>query len=77
MELREALMYILSEYTGVKVTENTLLVDLPIDSLDHAELACQFEFKYGIKAENQQWMDLWSEPTHTVADLIKFVKDKL
>lgn len=77
MELREALMYILSEYTGVSVTENTLLGDLPIDSLDHAELDCQLEFKYGFNAENQQWMDLWREPTHTVADLIKFVKDKL
>ena len=75
-ELTSQILYILSEYTGVKVTEGTLLSDLPIDSLDHAELACKFEFKFGLRANNQDWFELWGSTTNTVLNLIEFIKAK-
>lgn len=72
MNLKEQILYIIKS-TGVEATPDTILRDLPMDSLDFVELACILEKKYDFKASQKQWDTLWYQNGHTVSDLIEFV----
>lgn len=70
--LQEQILYILRNVTSIPFTLNTRFHDVPLDSMDFAELASIFEAKYDIKPTILQWDAFW-KADHTVADLARFI----
>lgn len=77
MNLKEQILYIIKSATGVEATPDTILRDLPMDSLDFVELSFILEKKYDFKASPKQWDTLWYQNGHTVSDLIELINSNL
>ena len=75
MELRDEVIAVIAEKAGAdpkEVTPETKLNDdLDLDSLDKMELLMEFEKKYNIQTEDEEYENLT-----TVADVISLVESK-
>lgn len=77
MTTKEKIIYIITDCVNTTVTESTKFADLPLDSMDCAEIATVMEFEFDFKLSQYTWNLFWKNKENTVADLINVIYNQI